>query len=152
MAPRLLPNVKHLEALGIDALRVLWGQIFKSSPPKSARKEFLVRILACAVQEKAYRALSKLCAKTLREFATAKGLTKSSQAFETDLRPGARLVRQWGGRDHEVMVMERGYAYRGTSYSSLREIARHITGARWSGPRFFGLRKKVDAPVAEESA
>jgi hypothetical protein len=50
------------------------------------------------------------------------------------------------------MVMERGYAYRGTSYSSLSEIARHITGARWSGPRFFGLKKKADAAMAEEGA
>jgi hypothetical protein len=152
MPPRLLRNVKHLETLGIDALRVVWRQVFRSSPPGAARKEFLVRILAYAVQEQAHRALSKSCAKALREFERAKRLTVSPAAPETKFRPGARLVRHWGGRDHEVMVMERGYAYRGTSYSSLSEIARHITGARWSGPRFFGLKKKTDSAVAGEGA
>jgi hypothetical protein len=144
--------VKHLEALDIDALRAAWRRTFRSPPPKAARKEFLIRILAYAVQEQASRALSKSCAKTLREFEKAKGLTSSPAEPRTELRPGARLVRQWGGRDHEVMVMQRGYAYRGTSYSSLSEIARHITGARWSGPRFFGLKKKSKASMEEVRA
>ena len=152
MAPRLLRNVKHLEALEIDALRVVWRRILRSSPPKAARKEFLVRILAYAVQEQAHRALSRTCAKTLSEFERAKQLTVSPAAPEAKFRPGARLVRHWGGRDHEVMVMEHGYAYRGTSYPSLSEIARHITGARWSGPRFFGLKKKTNSAVAGEGA
>jgi hypothetical protein len=153
MAPRLLHNVKQLEGLEIDALRTAWRQVFKSSPPKSARKEFLVRILAYAAQEQTRKPLSKSCIKTLREFERAKCLAKSPSATpETELRPGTRLIREWGGRDHEVMVMERGYAYRGSSYSSLSEIARHITGARWSGPRFFGLKKKSNAAALGEGA
>lgn len=152
MAPRLHHNVKHLEALEIDALRVIWRRTFRSPPPSAARKEFLVRILAYAAQEQAHRALSKPCAKMLREFESTKCRSSTLAAPQQELPPGARLIRRWGGRDHEVMVMERGYAYRGTSYSSLSEIARHITGARWSGPRFFGLKKKADAAIAEEGA
>jgi hypothetical protein len=153
MAPRLLHDVKHLEALEIDALRAVWRQFFKSPPPKSARREFIVRILAHAAQEQSYRTLSKSCTKALREFEPVKGLTESPPAApERKLRPGARLIRQWGGTPHEVMVMDRGYAYRGSTYASLSEIARRITGARWSGPRFFGLKKSSNAGVAGEGA
>ena len=55
------------------------------------------------------------------------------------LKPGARLVREWGGRTHTVTVTEDGFEYAGTSYPSLTKIAKKITGAHWSGPRFFGL-------------
>jgi hypothetical protein len=153
MAARLLHNVKHLEALEIDALRAGWRQIFKSSPPGSARKEFLIRILAYAAQGQTHKALSKSCVKALREFEPAKRLTDSQPAApERELLPGARLIRQWGGTPHEVMVMNRGYAYRGSTYASLSEIARHITGARWSGPRFFGLKKSSNAAMARKGA
>lgn len=152
MATQLVGNVEQLEALAIDTLREAWRQVFRTSPPKAARKEFLVRILAYEVQQRANRRLSKACTKVLREFESAELLTNSSVAPPTRLRPGARLFRQWGGRDHEVMVMERGYAYRGASYSSLSEIARHITGARWSGPRFFGLKNTLKVAMADESA
>lgn len=67
------------------------------------------------------------------------------------LRAGARLVREWGGETHEVMVMERGFAYRGRSYTNLSEIARNITGSRWSGPRFFGLRSQSKRKGAIET-
>jgi 4'-phosphopantetheinyl transferase EntD len=145
--------VKRLEALEIDALRTVWRQIFKSSPPASARKEFLIRILAYSAQEQTYKALSKSCDKALREFEQAKCLTdSSSEVSDRALRPGARLIREWGGTPHEVMVMDRGYAYRGSTYASLSEIARHITGARWSGPRFFGLKKSSNGAMAGEGA
>jgi len=152
MPNRLPLTVKYFEALEIDALRSVWQQLFQSPPPKSARREFLVRILAHAAQERAHRALSKSCAKTLREFEPGKRLTDSLPAPpQTALRPGARLIRQWGGTPHEVMVTDRGYAYRGSTYASLSEIARHITGARWSGPRFFGINKRSSAATSGES-
>jgi hypothetical protein len=56
------------------------------------------------------------------------------------LKPGARLVREWRGRTHTVTVTEDGFEYAGTRYPSLTKIAKKITGAHWSGPRFFGLR------------
>jgi hypothetical protein len=57
-----------------------------------------------------------------------------------DLKLGSRLVRTWGDARHEVTVIEDGFAYRGKAYGSLSEVARAITGARWSGPRFFGIK------------
>jgi len=58
------------------------------------------------------------------------------------LKAGARLIREWRGRTHTVTVMEDGFEYAGTNYLSLTKIARKITGAHWSGPRFFGLQSK----------
>jgi Protein of unknown function (DUF2924) len=55
------------------------------------------------------------------------------------LKPGARLVREWHGHTHTITVTEDGFEYAGTSYSALTKIAKKITGAHWSGPRFFGL-------------
>jgi hypothetical protein len=130
-----------LQALPITAVRSLWHQTFKSTPPTCARKEFLIRILAHAMQGRAYKALSKSCAKALQELAQIEVSTHSDAAIDTKLKPGARLVRRWGGANHEVMVMDRGFAYRGSAYTSLTEVARRITGAHWSGPRFFGLQR-----------
>jgi hypothetical protein len=58
------------------------------------------------------------------------------------MQPGVRLMRDWNGETHSVQVLEKGFAWRGKTYSSLSAIAQHITGARWSGPRFFGLLDK----------
>ena len=64
-----------------------------------------------------------------------------------NLKPGARLIREWRGRTHNVTVTEDGFEYAGTSYSSLSRIARMITGAKWSGPRFFGLNRRSPDPA-----
>ena len=139
-------TVDNLQTLDITSLRSQWRQTFKSTPPICARKEFLIRILAHAMQERTRKALSKSCAYALREFTQVKGSTdRSHAAIDTKLRPGARLVRRWGGANHEVMVMDRGFAYRGSAYASLSEVARRITGAHWSGPRFFGLQRESES-------
>jgi hypothetical protein len=141
--PRQSPhNVDYLPALEITGLRSLWQQTFKSKPPICSRKEFLIRILAHALQERRHQAISKSAAKALRDLVQANGAMRLSRAAsDTNLQPGARLVRRWGGTNHEVMVMDRGFAYRGSAYTSLSEVARRITGAHWSGPRFFGLQR-----------
>jgi Protein of unknown function (DUF2924) len=64
--------------------------------------------------------------------------------------PGTRLLRERGGRTHTVIVLDDGFAYDGERYRSLTEIARRITGAHWSGPRFFGLRKAAAQPGAKD--
>ena len=73
-----------------------------------------------------------------------------TQAFERrtrDLSPGTVLTREWGGQHHRVMVLEGGFVCEGRPYSSLSEIAKVITGTKWNGPRFFGLRDKKHAEV-----
>jgi hypothetical protein len=140
MAHRLqVPTLVDLAALDATALKALWRKLFKSAPPKIARKEFFVRMLAYAVQCKTYGHLTKESLRKLRGFDEGKSVAEAS-ARVPKFGAGTRLVREWRGTTHEVMVMERGFAYRGRSYASLSEVARTITGARWSGPRFFGLR------------
>ncbi len=116
---------------------------FRIAAPRAAHKEFFIRFLAHEFQVRVNGGLRKSSSKALNEFEQIKSSSAERvAATETKLCAGARLLRQWGGVAHEVMVMERGYAYRGRSYTSLSEIARYITGARWSGPRFFGLRSQ----------
>jgi hypothetical protein len=137
-----LPNLVNLAAGDAAALKALWRSLFKSTPPRVGRKEFFVRILGHEIQRRTFGDLSKASAKALRAFEEGRRSVETAGSNDPHLRAGTRLIREWGGATHEVMVMERGYAYRGRSYTSLSEIARNITGAHWSGPRFFGLRSQ----------
>jgi hypothetical protein len=152
MTDRYLLDLEHVKSLDSTALRAAWRAAFKSVPPRAAHKEFLVRFLAYELQVRASRGLRKSSLKALSEFEQAKNAPAKPTAVEKRLSVGAHLLRQWGGATHEVMVMERGYAYRGRSYASLSEIARCITGARWSGPRFFGLRSQSKHVASERTA
>lgn len=146
-----LPSLKNLAVGDAAELKALWRSLFKSTPPKVGRKEFFVRILAHEIQRRAHGDLSRAFIKALRTFEADKPWLEEPGADHMLLRAGARLVREWGGETHEVMVMERGFAYRGRSYTNLSEIARNITGSRWSGPRFFGLRSQSKRKGAIET-
>lgn len=153
MTHRNLLDLAELKLLGTAALKSAWRAAFKSAPPRAAHKEFFIRFLAHEFQVRANGGLRKSSLKALNEFEQTKSSSAELVADSVPkLRAGARLLRQWGGAAHEVMVMERGYAYRGRSYTSLSEIARCITGARWSGPRFFGLRSQPKRAESERSA
>ena len=108
---------------------------FDEQPPRGLRQAFLARLLAYDLQVRARGGLSPRLVKRLQ--ATAAGETPSPAAPQ--LRPGAQLLRTWNGVTHRVDVVEDGYRYRGDIYRSLSAIAKRITGAHWSGPRFFGL-------------
>lgn len=146
------PNLINLASVDAAGLKALWRSLFESPPPRVGRKEFFVRILAYEIQRRANGDLSKSSVKALRNFEQGARSVEASGSSDPHLRAGTRLVREWGGATHEVMIMERGYAYRGRSYASLSEIARNITGARWSGPRFFGLRSQTKREGAKETA
>lgn len=152
MKTRHLVDLGHLKSLEGAALKAAWRAVFKSAPPRAAHKEFFVRFLAYELQVRAHGGLRKSSLKAMSEFEQAGNSYAILAAAETKLRAGTRLLRQWRGEAHEVMVMERGYAYRGRSYTSLSEIARYITGAHWSGPRFFGLRSQPKRAESERSA
>jgi hypothetical protein len=93
------------------------------------------------VQEKAYGGLKASTRDSLRKLALQLE-NKKDVATRQRIKPGTKLLRQWHSETHEVMVTERGYLYRGQEYKTLSEIAGLITGARWSGPLFFGLKKR----------
>jgi hypothetical protein len=152
MTNRHLLDLEQVKSLDSAALRAAWRAVFNVVPPRAAHREFLVRFLAYELQVRASRGLRKSSLKALSVFEQAKNSSADVVAAETKLRAGTRLLREWGGSTHEVMIMERGYAYRGRTYTSLSEIARCITGARWSGPRFFGLRSQSKRPASERTA
>lgn len=146
-SPADLPN------LDLDALTSLWSSTFDSSPPPNAKRELLVRLLAYGLQTRKHEGLSKATQKTLSAAIGKEGKNLVIGSAEpTSLRLGARLVRSWNGVTHEVTVLERGFAYRGKSYRSLSEVAEVITGAHWSGPRFFGLKKSRTKSAERASA
>ena len=118
-----------------SALVDLWQEAFDEQPPRGLRQAFLARLLAYDLQIQARGGLSPRLVKRLQ--AMAAGDTPRPAAPQ--LRPGAQLLRTWNGITHRVDVVEDGYRYRGETYGSLSAIAKRITGAHWSGPRFFGL-------------
>lgn len=115
-------------------------QGFRSTAPHRAGRDLLIRALAHKLQEQVYGGLSQSARRRLRSLAKPDG-EPGKQAAQTppSLRPGVRLVREWDRQVHEVYVCADGFDYRGERYRSLTQIARHITGAHWSGPRFFGI-------------
>ena len=123
-------------------LKQLWRDLYDREPP-SGNKPFLIKRLAYRIQELAYgglsaRAEAKLAVLIEEEDRRAKGLPSLRKGD----RPiaGTRLIRQWQGVEHCVTVLDDGFEYQGCKYRSLSAIARAITGTRWNGPLFWGLR------------
>lgn len=137
MAKPRLPTIEELEGLDLHALRKVWAQLFACAAPARMPRGFLLKLVAQGVQERAMGGFPKSLEKALADALYA---DQSKASSSGDLSLGTRLVRTWGDATHEVIVLEDGFAYRGKAYGSLSEIARLITGARWSGPRFFGLK------------
>jgi hypothetical protein len=144
-----MPNLSiaaRLSALPLlhkPAVSALWRKLFETDPPPKMRKELMVRFVAYRMQEQEFRPLSNGSHHRLRELAdTVKANSNSNSpgSRETAIKPGTRLVREWKDEIHVVNVEQQSYEYRGTRYGSLSEIARLITGTRWSGPLFFGLK------------
>jgi hypothetical protein len=120
-------------------LRREWRRLSYSEPPRISR-DLLVLALGYRLQEIAHGSLGKATQRKLQTM--AKALRTTGRVGPTpclSLKPGARLVREWRGRTRTVTVMEDGFEYAGENYPSLTKIAKKVTGAHWSGPRFFGL-------------
>lgn len=151
---RLRCSLTALPDLDLDALASLWSKTFGASPPPGAKRELLIRLLVYGVQIRTHSDLSRADLKMLFASGMDGRSTEaaSSEPSSPSLRLGARLVRSWNGTAHEVTVLERGFAYRGKSYRSLSEVAEVITGAHWSGPRFFGLKKTRSKTAERVSA
>jgi hypothetical protein len=122
-------------------LRALWRETFGRPHPGYVHKDFLVRALGYDIQEKAYGGLSPATRRRLLKLARDIESGAKIAFFEAPkIKPGTRLVRGWRGDTHVVTVLEDGFDYRDKCYGSLSEIARLVTGTRWSGPAFFGLK------------
>ncbi len=136
---RLDADLARLEALPPAGLRLAWEEQEGSATPNIGAA-LLRRLLAQRLQERRLGGLSAVIARELDRAAAAPGSAVSPPPRIT-LTPGARLIREWQGRTIAVEVIEGGFVWEGKSRRSLSEIAREVTGAHWSGPRFFGLTR-----------
>lgn len=136
-------SLDELPAMSPSELRAAWcGQFRKPAP--DIGPDLLRRGLAWKLQARVRGGLTT---------STRKAIDKASRQLDQEgavssdrylaIKPGARLVREWHGKTYHVLVLDDGFEHQGRRYESLSQIARAITGAHWSGPRFFGLRKRT---------
>jgi len=145
-------EIASLQGLAIHDLRIAWRRFHSGEPPARLSRDLMVRAIAHRMQERAHGGLAPVTKRRLRALAQEIATT-GGDAFDPGvaLRPGTRLVREWGGRTHTVIVLDEGFDYEDERYRSLTQIAARITGVHWSGPRFFRVRKRASrATVAAE--
>ena len=141
MADNLTMTLDSLPTMSKDALSALWQQLYESPSSHQLRRQLMIRILAYRIQEQAFRGLNPSAHQRLRQMARALERDPAAEISDApSFKPGTRLIRQWQDQTHVVTVKEKGYEYQGSNYRSLSEVARLITGTRWSGPLFFGMK------------
>src|SRR5215468_7997491 len=140
-------EIAQLRDLDLKGLRVRWLNVFGKPAPEHLTRYLLFRIIAYWLQADRLGDLDAETLKVLNQAAGQKGPASavSKNLAQLDQRrfappPGSVLVREWDRRSHRVMVMPNGYAWNGKSFASLSQVAFAITGTKWNGPRFFGLR------------
>lgn len=139
--PTVEADLSRLATAPIVELRQRYEGMFRTSPPKAFGPDLLRRCIAQRIQEKAYGALSRPAQARLNQMVKVAAAQPNGQLqIPRHIKPGSELVREWKGKVHRVVVKADGYAYAGKTYTNLSEIASHITGTNWNGPRFFGLR------------
>ena len=134
-----------LAVLDAASLRAEWRRLYRSHPPKRAGRNILAHAVAYKLQERALGGLNAATKRKLRTFAEQLE-SGGGSVFDAgiSLKLGAKLVREWHGKTYTVMVLENGFQFDGRRVRSLSQIARRITGTHWSGPRFFGLKRKPE--------
>ena len=148
-------EIAHLRGLDLRGLRARWHSVFQRPPPAHLGRHLLFSIIAYQIQADRFGNLDHATEQLLnRTKATESGPAMSARLIgfdqkRTELTPGTVLVREWNQQSQRVMVMADGFAWNGKTYDSLSKVAFAITGTRWNGPRFFGLRDKQDRSTVE---
>ena len=143
-ADAVAARLQALEQMDYATLRSAWRRLYRSPAPKRVARDLLMLGVAWKIQEQAHGGLGAATKRRLAEL--AKTLERDGDVTRNRvarLKPGAKLVREWRGKAHTVIVVEDGFEWNGRHWRSLSAIAREITGVHWSGPRFFGLNGKA---------
>ena len=149
-------EIAHLRGLDLSGLRARWQSVFQRSPPLHLPRHLLFAVVAFRIQADRFGDLDHETRKMLdRTDVHESGSTMPDRLMSLDQRrtsltPGTVLVREWDRRSHRVMVLANGFAWNGQTYDSLSKVAFAITGTRWNGPRFFGLRDKQTPSMPED--
>jgi hypothetical protein len=135
-------DIDRLKDMPRKAFDQLWRREFGKPSPFRLRRELKIPILAARIQERRHGGLSPAAKARLARISSALNRGQIVEELtKPQIKPGTRIVREWHGQTHVVVALSDHYEYRGERFQSLSEIARRITGTRWSGPRFFGLKK-----------
>lgn len=137
-------QIASLDAMPRADLVERWKKKYKHPPPKGVKRRLLERAIAYQLQSRKFGRLKSETSKKLLAIATGANSSLDHKTTQTGshqgtLKPGSHLVREWHGKPYQVMVTDKGFEWDGEEYTSLSAIAKAITGAKWSGPRFFGL-------------
>lgn len=139
-------GVSKLRGLNKVELRCRWQQEFGSAPPTRLSQDMLLLALGWQAQAKSGHGYNRetrdYLSRLIADFKAGKDLMSGAPPAQSNLNPGVSLVREWRGTLHQVQVLEKGFVWNDKVWNSLSSIAREITGARWNGPAFFGLRSK----------
>jgi len=141
-------DIAALQGAATHDLRIAWRRLYRGEPPRCMTRELMIHAIAYRMQERVHGGLAPVTKRRLQSL-VAEIEAKGIEAFDPGvvLKPGARLVREWASKTHTVVVLEKGFDYGGERYPSLTKIAARITGAHWSGPRFFGITKTRFRPA-----
>ena len=148
-------EIAHLRGLNLKGLRSRWQSVFQRTPPAHLTWHLLYAIIAYRIQADRFGDLDHETKQVLdRTVGKETGPVTSARlaSFDrkrTELTPGTVLVREWDRQSQRVMVMADGFAWNGQTYDSLSKVAFAITGTKWNGPRFFGLRHREDLSTVE---
>ena len=132
-------------------LRLAWRHLHRTGPPLGLSRDLLIRALAYDLQERAHGGASAALRRRLQRLAGASAKGDLAVHPGLLLKAGTTLVRQWRGHTHTVLVHKDGFEHEGQRYRSLTVSAERITGAHWSGPRFFGLAKRARNSLSAET-
>jgi hypothetical protein len=134
-------EIARMRDLDLSGLRARWHSVFRRKAPDHLPRHLLFRMIAYRLQAEKLGDLDRDTQRFLARIAagTDRGNEVPRRHRRHRLQPGTALVREWNGRSQRVLVLDEGFAWNGTTYRSLTEVACAITGTRWSGPRFFGL-------------
>ena len=125
----------------IADLRKRYRELFRTEPPKAFGPDLLRRSIAHRIQERAYGGLPPATQRLLDQLVNAAAAKPNGRLeLPRRIKPGSEFVRTWNRKTYRVVVLKTGFAYGGKTFASLSEIATLITGTKWNGPRFFGLR------------
>jgi Protein of unknown function (DUF2924) len=149
-------EIAHLRGLDLQGLRSRWQSVFRRSAPTHLTRHLLFAIIAYRLQADRFGDIDHATQKVLDQTAAkeagpvAVARLASFDQKRAALTPGTVLVREWDRQSQRVMVMADGFAWNGQTYDSLSKVAFAITGIKWNGPRFFGLRDKGDRATMED--